>query len=137
MISLLSECDYGNGKTSGKQPFWIHGDLAISTDEQVDFLRKLHSNELPFRKSVMDTVKELIMVDRTEDWTLYGKTGCAQSEGTNTGWFVGWLDTEDNVYFFATNIESRNSRNFGQARRAITMDVLRQLAPALAEYRSP
>ena len=53
MSSLLSACDYGNHKTSGTPPFWISGDLAISTDEQVALLRRLRGGELPFKKTVM------------------------------------------------------------------------------------
>ena len=68
-------------------------------------------------------------VRQNQNWTLYGKTGWAQAGGGNTGWVVGWVDTKDNTWFFATNIESRNANGpgFGPARKAITMDVLKQL----------
>lgn len=127
MSSLLSGSDYGNQKTSGEQPFWIQGDLAISSDEQVRFLQKLHTGKLPFQRMTMETVKKLIMLDNTANYTLYGKTGWAQPDGGNLGWFVGWLDTPDNTFFFATNIEGENTGGFGQARKTITMDVLRRI----------
>lgn len=127
MSSLLAASGYGNHQTSGKQPFWIHGDLEISADEQVDFLRQLRAGRLPFKETVMDTVKELITLEKTEDWTLFAKTGWAQPEGGNIGWFVGWIDTQDNTFFFATNIQSKSADGFGQARKTITMDVLRRM----------
>ena len=127
MNSLLKTCEFGNHKTSGKKPFWIFSDLAISADEQVNFLRKFHEGKLPFKKSVMDTVKELITLEKTKQWTLYGKTGWAQSGGMNTGWFVGWIETGENTFFFATNIESKSADGFGAARKAITMEALRQV----------
>ena len=127
MSALLKACEFGNHKTSGKQPFWLSSDLAISADEQVKFLRKLRGGKLPFKKEVMETVKELIRLEKTDQWTLYGKTGWAQPGGMNVGWFVGWVDTGDNTYFFATNIESESAEGFGAARKEITMEVLRQV----------
>ena len=39
---------YGN-PSGGVDRFWLDGALRISAMEQVDFLRKLYRNELPFK----------------------------------------------------------------------------------------
>ena len=37
--------------------------------------------------------------------TLYGKTGTGRVDGKDVnGWFIGYIETADNTYFFATNI---------------------------------
>jgi beta-lactamase class D len=44
------------------------------------------------------------------------------------GWFVGYLEQNENVYFFAVNIESKNpSANFSAARIEITKKILKRL----------
>ena len=49
----LTRIQYGNADPSGSvDRFWLDGALRISAMEQVDFLRKLYRNELPFRSSI-------------------------------------------------------------------------------------
>ena len=46
----LTRIQYGNADPSGGvDRFWLDGALRISAMEQVDFLRKLYRNELPFK----------------------------------------------------------------------------------------
>ena len=46
----LTRIQYGNADLSGGvDRFWLDGALRISAMEQVDFLRKLYRNELPFK----------------------------------------------------------------------------------------
>jgi beta-lactamase class D len=37
---------------------------------------------------------------------LYGKTGAANYDGVSYGWYVGWIELKEDVYFFATLIET-------------------------------
>ena len=50
--------------------------------------------------------------------------------GHNNGWYVGYVEKESNVYFFATNIEPVNQEQmdgFVQARIEVTRNALAQL----------
>ena len=46
-----------------------------------------------------------MVIDSTNSYVLRGKTGWSNSIQVNNGWFVGYVETNDGVYFFATNIE--------------------------------
>lgn len=71
----------------------------------------------------------------TPAYKLYGKTGWATTldgvtvNSTNIGWFVGYVEKRDNVYFFATNVEHTAPvpDTFIPGRRRITERILSQL----------
>ena len=44
--------------------------------------------------------------------------------GKSLGWFVGYLETRGNVYFFATNIEGENSAAVRERRIELTKSIL-------------
>ncbi len=122
--------DYGNNDTSGKiDTFWLEGALRISADQQVDFLRRFYQNELPFSTRSTDIVRQILVLEQTDAYTFSGKTGSVQRTAIFTGWFVGYLERDDNVYFFATNLESKNVDGFanGAAALKITRDILTEL----------
>lgn len=121
------KCNYGNRDTSGTFPFWLEGNLAISPNEQVAFLRKLRAGQLPFEAEHQQTVKEMMLLESGPGWVLRGKTGWAQTGSLNIGWYVGWVEREDATFFFATNLQSTRSEGFSAARKSITHSVLRRL----------
>jgi beta-lactamase class D len=43
------------------------------------------------------------------------------------GWFVGYLEKGDEVYFFVTNLESKNPDEGFRSRIEITYSILREL----------
>lgn len=48
---------------TGDSPFWVEGDLAISANEQIAFLKALYRNELPFRMEHQRLVKDVLVVE--------------------------------------------------------------------------
>ncbi len=69
-------------------------------------------------------MKRLMVIDETNAYTLSGKTGWVIRNGNNTGWFVGYLETEGNIYFFATNVEPNedfNMKLFPKIRSEVAM----------------
>lgn len=125
MQSYINNLGYGNRNISGGiDKFWLTGDLRISQMEQIQFLRNLYSNQLPFSQRSMDIVKDIMIKTKESDYTLRAKTGWAILE-KDIGWYVGYIEKGDNTYFFATNIESeRGNKNFGKARIEITDKIL-------------
>lgn len=120
---------YGNQDISGSSgAFWLEGNLRISQYEQIEFLRKLYADELPFSKRTIHVVKEIIILEETEDYRLSGKTGWASSVDPDVGWFVGYVEKDDNIYFFATNVNQEGSlESLGKISREITEQILRKL----------
>ncbi|MHC1781454.1 MAG: class D beta-lactamase [Anaerolineaceae bacterium] len=131
MQQYVDTVGYGNKDISGKiDTFWLEGGLRISADEQVEFLKRLYQNELPFSSRSMKIVKEIIVLEKTETYQLSGKTGSGVRMNTPfIGWFVGFLETKGNVYFFAVNYESTNPDGFanGDTARKMSVEVLRGL----------
>ncbi|MBE9043005.1 class D beta-lactamase [Pleurocapsales cyanobacterium LEGE 10410] len=104
MQNFVDRIQYGNqniGATENLDNFWLSGELRITPQEQIAFLRRLYQNDLPFSQRNLDLVKDIAIAEQTPDYVLRGKTG-ATSE---IGWYVGYLEQNDNVYFFATNID--------------------------------
>ncbi|GAB3328941.1 oxacillin-hydrolyzing class D beta-lactamase OXA-50 [Larkinella ripae] len=110
--------------------FWLEGKSAISQEEQLDFLRRVHDGRVPFSKQHLATLKKIMQLDEKPGTKLYGKTGWAGgSINPHIGWFVGYVEKGDNVYYFATNIESPKPvpEIFVPARRQITEAILKEL----------
>lgn len=127
----LSECNYGNADLSEKDPdFWNLGALAISPANQVEFLIKLYEGKLPFSERNMEILKRVMITEQKEKYTLRSKTGWTRENGIDSGWWVGYVERSDNLYFFATRISKKRSEilpNFGNCRKEITKNILRQL----------
>jgi beta-lactamase class D len=109
--------------------FWLVGSSRITQFEQLDFLQRLQGQQLPASARSQNIIKALLVLGRGQGWILRGKTGWSDQDGDN-GWFVGWLEQQGHVYFFALNAEPQPGQpagdNFRLGRRAITEQILRQ-----------
>lgn len=127
-IWLDTLTDYGTMVRAGKiDEFWLDGSLKINALEQVKFLSKLYSNELPFSARTVGIVKDMMLFNQIDDLTLRGKTGASIAD--NVGWFVGWVETKDNARVFALNISVRDSMDnkFMRDRVELSYKFLREL----------
>ena len=130
MQHYVDAANYGNQDLSGQiDTFWLEGGLRISADEQVGFLKRLYQGQLPFSVRSMNIVKGILVLEKTEAYQLSGKTGSAQRIMPHESWFVGYLETKGNVYFFATNFESSSSDGLanGETARQINRNILQDL----------
>lgn len=129
MKEYVDRLDYGNEDTSGPlNGFWLNSSLKISADEQVEFLKRLYKEELPVSKRSVAIVKEISTLEETPDYKLHGKTGGGSLEENRfLGWFVGYLETKDNVYFFATEIEGPTYLSIRDERISVTRRILADL----------
>jgi beta-lactamase class D len=121
---------YGNEVLTGPiDYFWLNATLKISQFEQINFLKRFYKEKLGFSHKAIQLVKYIMLVENTSGYKLRAKTGWGtQRDSINIGWYVGYVEKDSNVYFFATNIESNNPvKNFGNARIEITKAVLRNM----------
>lgn len=121
MAKYLKAFTYGNQDISGGiDKFWLNSSLQISADEQVEFLRKLYSDALPCQPRNMALVREMLVQQKTDQYTFSGKTGAwAGDDGKSSlGWFVGQVARGDKSYVFACNIEAPGA-NGPQAREIV------------------
>ena len=88
--------------------FWLDGSLQISALEQVNFLKNVYLRELPFSTMSYDTLQHIMRVENTMGYTLWAKTGWATRVQPQVGWYVGYVETPQDVWFFATNLDVRD-----------------------------
>ena len=66
----------------------------------------------------------------TSEYVIKAKTGWGEQDGKNIGWYVGYIETQDNVYYFANCIQSAGdveNNMFAKARVEITYKILSEL----------
>lgn len=111
MQQYIEAAQFGNqriGPPEEIDQFWLNGTLRITPRQQVEFLQRLHRGDLPFSARSLTLVKDLMIAEQTPNYTIRAKTGWYGygEEGVRQiGWYVGYVETADNVYFFATNID--------------------------------
>ena len=125
LYSYIQEIGYGNEDMSGDfSIYWMESTLEISPIEQVELLTKLYNNNFDFSPENINVVKDSIRLSSSDTRTFYGKTGTGRVDGQDVnGWFIGFIETEDNTYFFATNIGADRDAA-GSNATEITMSIL-------------
>jgi beta-lactamase class D len=127
MQEYISRSHYGNEDISGGiDLFWLEGGLRITPREQTAFLRRLYDNDLPFSNRTMEKVKEILILERTDEYIFRGKTGWAARPEKEVGWFVGYLERGRDAYFFANCIDITREEDT-RARIGITREILQDL----------
>lgn len=120
-LTYLKNINYGNHKTGSKvTTFWLDGDIKISATEQIEFLKKLYKNELPFKQQYINITKKILTVEKTENYIIKAKTGFSGK----IGWYVGYVETKNGVWFFALNADV--SEDTLKYRKQIVMEALRR-----------
>lgn len=132
MNGYINKFDYGNMviDRDNIDSFWLTGDSRISQFEQIDFLKRLYSGELPISKHTQSLIKKLLLIEQIKDVSISGKTGWSIANGINNAWFVGYVESDSNVIFFATNVEPQLGFDMGQfsaLRKEITYDALKSI----------
>jgi beta-lactamase class D len=124
MQYYINLANYGNRNISGGiDKFWLEGGLRISPKQQIDFLVKLYRNQLPFSKRSIDVVKDILINEKTNNYVLRGKTGTVSAVTPKIGWYVGYLESKNDVNFFAINLDIIKPDD-AKARIAITKHIL-------------
>lgn len=108
--SYLTLMEYGNKDLSGglappgsATVAWINSSLKISPKEQVVFIQKLVSGQLPISPSAAQFTKLLLLNEESlEGWKLFGRTG--------HGWFIGWIEKDRSFFPFAYHIREQGQR---------------------------
>lgn len=127
MQDYVRRVGYGNADIGGGiDQFWLSGALRISPMEQVAFLKRLHEHRLPFSTRTMEAVEGIMVEDRGPGFVLHAKTGWADWEPVDVGWYVGYVVTRGRSYYFALNIDIERPEQ-GAARRRIARAILNDL----------
>ncbi len=132
MNEYLNKLEYGNMKVDSTNidMFWLEGESKVTQFQQIDFLKRFYQSNLQISERTELIMKRMMIIEDNDDYKLSGKTGWSISNENNNGWFVGYVDTKNKVYFFATNVEPKEQfsmKNFSKIRKKITYKALKQL----------
>ncbi|NDV22854.1 class D beta-lactamase [Desulfovibrio sp. JC022] len=119
---------YTNADTKGSTiAFWLDGNLRVTPLEQVEFLEKLYTGGLTFAQENQKAVRDLLLLEKNDDYTFWGKTGWAQRVSPQIGWLVGAVKVKDGrMFYYATYIESSEpGASFSKSRFEITKKCLK------------
>lgn len=123
--------EYGNadfsgdaGKDNGLERSWISSSLKVTPRQQLAFVGKLFTGQLPVRHEAMETTISILQQRSTDDgWLLRGKTGSAfprNADGTfnrarGWGWYVGGATRGNDQIVFVrlTQDDKRHSLSGG------------------------
>lgn len=110
--------------------FWLQGESEISPLQQLIFLVNLYFGNLPVSENTYRIIRQLMVIEENDNWKLSGKTGWAIRQGNNTGWFVGYLEKKEQVFFVVSCVEPAEAFNmqmFHLVRQAVSMEAFRLL----------
>ena len=131
MQKYIESFDYGSKQiTTDLDIFWLDGGIKISAMEQIIFLKKFFNNDLGINYRTTELVKSIIVQEETNRYKLSYKTGGGYLNAEKTkalGWLVGYVEKENNVYFFAMNIEGDTFDEIAKPRIEISKNVLKEL----------
>lgn len=132
MNEYLDKLEYGNMKVDSTNIdlFWLEGESRINQFQQIDFLKRFYQSELPISERTEAIMKRMMVLEYNDNYKLSGKTGWSIRNGNNNGWFVGYVETQNKTYFFATNVEPKQQFDmnmFPMTRKDVTYKAFEQM----------
>ncbi|MBL4632689.1 MAG: class D beta-lactamase [Kofleriaceae bacterium] len=126
MAKYISQFGYGNQNVSGSQDsFWLNGDIAISADQQIEFLRRFYEERLGVSPHTTAVVKDIFVRDRSGDAVLSAKTGTGVAEdGSALAWLVGYVENVGAVHYFALNVSNDDADSVSPKWRVDTIEAV-------------
>lgn len=107
MGELVRAMRFGDANIGGEEVidrFWLDGPLGISPREQVDFLARLTSGELPVSPRSVAILRDVMPSEEHGETTVRFKTGTFWMTGQDVpvhAWLVGWVEQggEERAHF--------------------------------------
>lgn len=125
-LEYLKNINYGNAKTGSEvHSFWLNGDLRISSIEQIEFLKGIYNREYEFAEENYDILEKIMTVEENEKYQIKAKTGVV-AVAPKIAWYVGYMETKDDVWFFACNIDYTKPEHM-KLRKQIVYEAFREL----------
>jgi len=129
--AYVDRFEYGNRNLSPKvDTFWLHGDLRISPIEQIRFVQRFNEGKLSVSQRSTEIVKDIMVLERGEEYILRGKTGTAEVTPTRElGWLAGYLERGDDTFYYVLNMEGERvwEESPPQKRKNLVLKILRTL----------
>ena len=137
MTAGLASLKYGNGQVGENlERFWLDGPLAISADQQAEFLERFVKRELPIKKQYQNGVDDALLQhsgfimrgDRLPidavwvepETMLWTKTGSADAVEGSIRWLVGHAQVGERRFVFASLVVAEGQLSGEAIDQAVT-----------------
>ncbi|MFT5738467.1 MAG: beta-lactamase class D [Maribacter sp.] len=132
MNAYVQKLNYGNLKINSTNidSFWLEGESRISQTQQIDFLKRFYTLELPISEKTQNIMSTIMLMEETDQYKLSGKSGLSNDNENYNGWFVGYIELKNNTYIFATNLEPKKGfelDSFIKKRLDLTLNAFREM----------
>ncbi|NRA11695.1 MAG: hypothetical protein HRT57_07060 [Crocinitomicaceae bacterium] len=110
--------------------FWLQGPSRINQFQQIKFLGQFYQKKLPISEKTYKKVREILIISEEDGEIISGKTGLSITDGIDNGWYIGYVEKDDDIYFYATNVDEKSDiefKTFLELRRSITHNAFIEL----------
>lgn len=110
--------------------FWLEGNSSITSFEQINFLERLLSKRLPILNTSRETMLRILKIEDNPNYKLSGKTGWSTQNNQDNGWFVGYMEKNNKIYYFALNVIPKDPTNldkFTLGRKHAMLDAFKSM----------
>lgn len=84
--------------------FWNFSGLTVTPLQQIEFLKQLYHQNLPFQTKYQTYVYNQMYTEHMKDYVLRGYDAYTVYQGKATDWWIGVLEAQNQRYFFAFRI---------------------------------
>jgi beta-lactamase class D len=116
---------YGNKKISNRS-FW-NDSLTISPDEQLGLVKRLYFKQHPFRASVQESVKKMMVVQNNSQLQLAYTIGIIPQLDHQLVWVIGWIEENRHVYPFVVQFDAKRGTNGRAIGEKLSRELLEDL----------
>jgi len=132
MRDYMNDLKYGSMDfdSTNLDMFWLRGKSKINQHQQIDFLKRFNEQQLPISKRTYSIMQRMMIVEDNKEYVLRGKTGWSVQDNVDNCWFVGYVITDKEVCYFATNIEPNvktNIESIASIRKEVTFKALKSI----------
>ncbi|HBC4681433.1 TPA: beta-lactam sensor/signal transducer BlaR1 [Staphylococcus aureus] len=124
----LKQLNYGNKNLGSYKAYWLEDSLKISNLEQVIVLKNMMEQNNHFSKNEKKQLSSSLLIRKNENYELYGKTGTGTgivNGKYNNGWFVGYVITNHDKYYFSTHLSDEKAS--GENAKFINEKILKEM----------
>ena len=125
----LNNLDYKKGyKVEKVHYFGLTANIKKSALDQIDFLKRLYSNNIGISEKTLEIIKKGLIHQKTDDYIIYSKGGLGPVDSQKQiGWYIGFVEKGKDVYFFALYVENKDQALAGKLRIDYSMRILKSL----------
>lgn len=124
----IDSIKYGNKKIgTDLNSFWMNDSLKISPDEQLGLMKRLYFKQHPFRGSVQEAVKKMMIVENNAQHQLAYQLATIPRGQKKQAWVMGWIEENRHVYPFVISYDADAAVNTDVIGPKLAKDILNHI----------